>query len=98
MDGLWGAIIAIVAVIVFGKFRQQTTGTSNVEVIQNANPTPDGIPAMTTQNNDNPPTEQPSPWSHICPQSTSLPMSPAQAIPFRSNVSSPVSRVTFSAT
>jgi hypothetical protein len=81
MDGLTIIILAIL-VLLFGKnFLSLTLPTT--PVITNAVPTPDGIPAMTTQNNSptggQQPSSQPPPWSNVCnPPSPSLPMTPIQ--------------------
>lgn len=54
-------VAIIVLLLLFGK--NITASLSSGFTNYNAVPTPDGLPATTIQNNDNPPTAQPSPWT-----------------------------------
>lgn len=75
MEGLWW-LIAIVLFLVFGKnlnlssFNTNTGNTNYVPdgsfVQPNAVPTPDGIGAVSIQNQVSPPENQPAPWKSVC--------------------------------
>jgi hypothetical protein len=73
MEGLWW-LIAIVLFLLFGKNLNLTSfkvgnntavpdGTFNNP---NAVPTPDGIAAISIQNQVSPPENQPAPWKSVC--------------------------------
>ena len=63
MEGLWWLIL-IVLFLLFGN-KLNLSGVSLFNQ-PNAVPTPNGIPASTTQNNTNPPSAQPPVWARQC--------------------------------
>lgn len=106
MDNLVVLIILAVIFLLFGKSIVATAETTFSQ--PNAVPTPDGIPAATTQNQNIPNTANaPAPWQNSCtantqnlPASTSLPFNPGPgqvttSIPLATPVKGTVSTVTF---
>lgn len=96
---LFGWIVLILVLFGFSKFSAQFSA-SGATVIDNAHPDPSGLPDLTTQNNTNPPSAQPSPWTHVCTGGTpspTLPLNPVAVsgapVAFRSFVARPVSGV-----
>lgn len=82
-EGFW-ILIAIFVFLVFGKNLNLSqfsvnTGTSNNVPdgslnAPNAVPTPDGLPAISLQNQTSPPENQPAPWKSVCIPTTSNPV------------------------
>lgn len=97
MEGLWWLLLVIL-VIFFGKNIPFIANLENGFVQPNAVPTPDGIPAITIQNQTSPPENQPAPWKSICASPVASP-SPSNPILFTQGQfpARPVQRVTFSA-
>lgn len=83
MDAI-GWIIVIVIFLIFGKSLNITATTAFNQ--PNAVPTPNGIPNLivnglgTTQNQQDPPTAQPSPWAPVCKPPVRMPLAPYNPI------------------